>query len=138
MMRARLCAARTLMVGLLVATTVACGDESTGPSVQAAAGTYTATRLRTTENGTTTDQLAAGATITLTLNANGTTSGHFTVPGELNANLAGSWTLNGTTVSLNHTADTFLRDMPLQLQGNTLVGDQTFSGTRVEVTLTKQ
>jgi hypothetical protein len=54
------------------------------------------------------------------------------------ANLAGSWTLNGTTVTLNHTADTFLRDMPLQLQGNTLVGDQTFSGTRVEVTLTKQ
>jgi hypothetical protein len=137
-MRTQLCAARTLVASLFIATALACGDGPTAPSVNAVAGTYTATRLRTTEGGTTTDQLAAGASITLTLNANGTTSGQFTVPGELNANLAGTWTLNGTTVELSHSADTFLRDTSFEVRNNTLVGDETFGSTRVEVTLTKQ
>jgi hypothetical protein len=136
-MRPQLFAARVLMAGWFLAVVVACGDP-TGPSVQAVAGTYTATQLSTTETGTTTNQLAAGASITLTLNANGTTSGRFIVPNELDADLAGTWTLSGSTVTLSHSADTFLRDMPLQVRGNSLMGDQTFSGTRVQLTLTKQ
>ena len=135
-MRTLVCAPRMLMAGLLFAA-LACSD-STAPSVETVAGTYTATRLTTTENGTTTNQLAAGASITLTLNANGTTSGQFIVPGELNADLAGTWTLNGTTVELTHSADTFLTDTSWQVRGNTLVGDETFGTTRVQVTLSKQ
>ncbi|MFN2565350.1 MAG: hypothetical protein ABR499_10120 [Gemmatimonadaceae bacterium] len=125
------------MVTLLLAAAVGCGS-ATAPSVQAVAGTYAATQLNTTANGTTTDQLAAGASITLTLNPNGTTSGEFIVPGELDEDLTGTWTLNGTTVELSHSADTFLRDMPFQVQGNALVGDQTFGGTRVRVRLVRQ
>jgi hypothetical protein len=106
--------------------------------VEAVTGTYTATQLTTTEGGTSTNQLAAGASITLTLNANGTTSGRFIVPGELDADLTGTWTLSGTTVSLSHSADTFLTDTDFQVQGNRLVGDETFGSTRVQVTLTKQ
>lgn len=137
-MRTQLCAARTLVASLFIVTALACGDDPVAPSVDAVAGTYTATRLRTTEGGTTTDQLAAGASITLTLNANGTTSGQFTVPGELDANLTGTWTLNGSTVELNHSADTFLRDTSFEARNNTLVGDETFGSTRVEVILAKQ
>ena len=137
-MRTQLCASRTLTATLLLTAAVACGDGPTSPSVEAVTGTYTATQLTTTEGGTSTNQLAAGASITLTLNANGTTSGRFIVPGELDADLTGTWTLSGTTVSLSHSADTFLTDTDFQVQGNRLVGDETFGSTRVQVTLTKQ
>jgi len=49
--------------------------------------------------------------------------------------LAGTWTLSGTTVRLQHAADTFLRDMPLTVAGNQLTGDATFSGVRVRLVL---
>jgi hypothetical protein len=137
-MRTQLWTAPLLAASLLLGGVAACSDPIS-PAVRAAAGTYAATRLITTETGAApTDQLAAGVSIVFTLNANGTTSGRFIVPGELDASLAGTWTLNGTTVQLNHSADTFLRNMPLQVQGNTLVGDRTVSGTRVQLTLTKQ
>jgi hypothetical protein len=136
-MRTQLCA-RTLTASVFLAAALAC-DDPTGPSVEAVAGTYTATQLTTTESGVTTNQLAAGVSITLTLNANGTTSGRFIMPGELDADLTGTWTLSGNSVNLDHSADTFLRDMPLLvLRGATLVGDQTFSGTRIQLTLTRQ
>jgi hypothetical protein len=61
--------------------------------------------------------------IKLTLNANGTTSGQFVVPGEATASLNGNWTLDGTTVRLSHSADTFLRDTDFQLLGTALVGE---------------
>jgi hypothetical protein len=137
-MRTQLQSARGLMAGLLLASALACGDDPVSPEMQAASGNYVATQLVTTEGGTATDQLAAGATITLTLSPNGTTSGRFIVPGELDASLAGSWTITGTTVRLSHSADTFLRNTDFQVQGNTLVGDENFGGTRVQVTLTRQ
>jgi hypothetical protein len=123
------------VIALFVNVALACSN-STGPSVQAVAGTDAAMQLNTTEAGTTTNQLASGASIALTLNANGTTSGRW--PGQLDADLAGTWSLNGNTVRLSQPADTFLRDMDLRVRGNTLVGDQTFGSTRVQLTLTKQ
>lgn len=137
MMRTRPFGAPRLAATLVLAAALACG-ESTSPSVQAVAGTYTATRLAVTADGITTDELAAGASILLTLNENGTTSGQFIVPDELNANLAGTWTIRGSRVNLDHAADTFLRDMEFEVRGNTLAGDHDFGSTRVQVTLTKQ
>ena len=102
-----------------------------------------ATQFTSTQAGSTTDWLAAGASITTTLNANGTTSGQLVFPGEPTEDLTGTWTLRGSAVRMNHpNADTFLRDMDFQVQGNTLVGDETFSDpdgpVRVRVTLTRQ
>lgn len=138
-------AASLLFAGALA---LGCSD-STGPTVQAVVGTYAAVgtspasrrgSLTTTDpvNGTV-DWLARGAAIDLTLNADGTTAGHAYLPdtgdGAIDADLAGTWTLDGSTVHLSQSADTFLRDIPLEVKGSTLVGDKTFSGVRVQVTL---
>jgi hypothetical protein len=45
---------------------------------------------------------------------------------------------NSTDLDLNSTTDTFFRDMLFSVIGNTLVGDQTFNGTRIQIILTKQ
>ena len=121
-------------------STAACGDkDSTGPSAQTVAGTYVATQFLATTNGTTTNILTAGGTATLVLNADGTTTGTLFVPGLANASLTGTWSLaSGNDVDLNSTTDTFFRDMLFSVVGNTLVGDQTFNGTRIQIVLTKQ
>ena len=141
-MQAQLWSARALMIWSIWGTTLACGDDPVGPPEQAVVGNYRATEWRATTGGTTTDQLAAGASITLRLSENGTTSGQLIMPGRPIASLSGTWVLSGATVTLMHSADTFLRDLPLQVRGNVLAGDRTFddgdSPTRVQLTLTKQ
>ena len=116
-------------------------DDSSGPD-DSPAGAYHATSLVSTESGQSTNHIANGSTIDLTLTSQGTTSGLFHIvtsaagPG-LDANLAGTWTINGSTVELDGSADTFMRDMEFTYNGNTLVGDETFSGTRIQLTLTR-
>ena len=79
------------------------------------AGTYSATRLETVTGGVTTDQLAAGATLTLALAANGSVTGRRSVPngdeggGNLDESMAGTWVLSGGSVTFSQTADTFVR-----------------------------
>ena len=101
----------------------------------------------TTKSGVTVDQAARGAEIRLVLATNGTTSGSLVVPdveledGERDtfvADLAGTWRVEGNTVRLTHDADTFLRDMPLVVNGNRLEGDRTFGDVRVRVALVRQ
>ncbi len=128
------------LCGLMVV--VACGDAQ-APTVQDVAGTYEATTFTTEEAGTTTDRLAAGASITLTLGADGSTTGRLFVPGgaedgsDFDADLTGTWTLSESTVELAHDADTFMRDMPFAVDGSRLVGEATFSGVMIRVVLTK-
>lgn len=99
--------------------------------------------LEVTQIGQTTDYLAAGATARLELDADGTTTGRLFVPGggenggDFDADLAGTWTLQGDTVRLSHAADTFLRDMPLVVSRNSLAGDRTFSGIHVRIVLVR-
>jgi hypothetical protein len=130
-------------------------SESTAPgdvTMQSVAGSYAAApaasgtptfgalTFTTTATGATANQLARGARVQLVLAPGGTTAGRLVVPGNgaeegLDADLAGTWTLSGTTVRLQHAADTFLRDMPLTVAGNQLTGDATFSGVRVRLVL---
>jgi hypothetical protein len=127
------------------ATTVclACGDDPFVPSLNNVAGTYTATTFTTTSAGVTTDQLAAGSSFTITLELDGTTAGRLFVSGgdegggDLDADMAGTWTLPGSTVEFAQTADTFVRDTPFTALRNRLRGEATFSGTTIRVTLTK-
>jgi hypothetical protein len=123
-----------------VLSIAACGDkDSTGPTAQSLAGTYIATQFLATTNGNTTNILQGGGTATLVLNADGTTTGTLFVPGLANSSLSGTWTLTDEDdVDLNSTSDTFFRDMLFSVVGNTLVGDQSFNGTRIQIVLTKQ
>src|SRR6188768_3220932 len=80
---------------------------------------YSAQLFMTTVGGTTTDQLARGATLTMTLSADRTTSGRLFVPGgaenggNLDVSLAGTFSFDDArdAVAFSLPADTFLRDM---------------------------
>jgi len=124
----------------LIAFVVAGCEDSNDPDP--AVGSYVATSFVTTENGQSFNHVANGSTVTLTLAPGGTTTGalHIEAAGgdpDLDANLSGTWSRSGSTVDLAHSADTFLRDMPLTFSGNTLTGDATFSGVRMQLTLTR-
>ncbi len=131
-----------LTAAAILISIVACSD-SFKPNTANVAGTYRLQRLITTDILDTNDWVAAGATLSLTLNTNGTTAGHIFAPGagsggsDFDADLAGTWNLTGDVVTFSQTADTFLRDMPFIAGENRLSGDQTFSGTRVTAVLTK-
>jgi hypothetical protein len=119
----------------------ACDDDPTAPS--APPGAYEATSWTGSSGGTTTDVLAAGGSFTITLTPQGTTTGHLFIPdvvsgeGDIDSDLAGTWTQSGTIVNFDHTADTFVRDMPFTIQETTLVGDRSFGDLRIRVTLTR-
>lgn len=132
-----------ILLGSLVASTLACGGETFSPTTANIAGAYAATAFTTTTAGVTTNQLAAGAALTLTLAASGGVTGQLFVPGgaegggNLSEDLVGTWTLTGSTVQFAQSADTFVRDMPFIATENRLTGDATFSGTTIHVELTK-
>ena len=127
---------------LAVAALLACSD-AFKPNIENVAGAYNLQSLITTDVTDTTDWVAAGTTLSLALNRNGTTTGHIFAPGagaggsDFEADLAGTWTLTGDTVRFTQTADTFLRDMAFTAGENRLSGDQTFGGTRIRALLTK-
>jgi len=58
-----------------IATLVACGGDSTAPS-NTLAGAYVATQFVTTGSSGQTNQLLAGSTLSLNLDASGTVTGH--------------------------------------------------------------
>ena len=125
-------------------TIAACGDNGPSfPTQQSVAGTYVATTFLATSGGSTANLLTSGASVTLILNADGTTSGRLFVPAsvtpQVDAPLTGTWTfLDANDIDLSSNTDTFLRDMVFAVTANSLVGDQTFSATRIQVVLTKQ
>lgn len=135
--------ARRLVTALAASAALGC-ENATGPSMAEVAGVYRATTLTTVTNGVSTDQLAAGTTLDITLMANGSTSGQFIVPGanqdgsDFVASMAGTWTLSGTTVAFQQSADTFMPAMPFVVNGDTLVGDEIFGDTRIIVILSRQ
>ena len=140
----RLQRASAALACALALSIAACGDNGPNvPTQQAVAGTYMATTFLATTGGVTTNLLTSGASVTLILGADGTTSGRLFVPAsvapQVDASLAGTWTFfNATDIDITSTTDTFIRDMLFSVGGNTLVGDQTFGATRIQIVLTKQ
>lgn len=102
-----------------------CG-ESTSP--EDLPGTYSAVEFSARDNGADMDLLAGGATLTISLSANGTTSGTLYVPGggeigeDLNASMTGTWMYDENTgiVVFDQNADTFVRDAMWSLEGDRL------------------
>lgn len=102
----------------------------------------------TTVDGVTTDQSLEGADILLVLAPDGTTSGELYIPNvpdeesgepvDFEADLTGTWSVDGNVLTLSHDADTFLRDMPFTVHKDRLTGDEIFDDTRVRVTLIRQ
>lgn len=135
--------ARRLVTALAASAALGC-ENATGPSMAEVAGVYQATTLTTVTNGVSTDQLAAGATLGITLQANGSTSGQFVVPGanedgsDFVASMAGTWNLSGSTVSFQQSADSFMQAMTFAVRADTLAGDEIFGDTRIIVLLTRQ
>ena len=131
---------------------VACGSDK-GPTNSGGGGggaslvgNFMATQWVTTGGFGQTDQILAGSTLTITLNSNGSTSGHIHLVGSgnnpsLEADMVGTWNLNGSTVTFSQNADTFVRDTPFSVVASgakwALEGDQTFQGTRIQLTLTQ-
>jgi len=92
---------------------------------------------------TTSDFLNLGATLTLTLNADGTTEGRLLAPGldeeggDVDVDLVGTWMLAGSIVTFDQPGDTFLPDLPFTADRDRLTGEETSAGTTTRVILTK-
>ena len=121
-----------------------CGGDDNGfsPSVANVAGTYNASQFTATASGPPVNLLALGATVHVVLNPDGTTTGHLFVPdvvgqGEVDADLTGTWTLSGSTVTFSQSADTFIRDVEFTAAQNSLEADGTFEGTTLHLALAK-
>ena len=131
------------VAGLLACAAAGAGaGAATGPSASDVAGAYFVKTFSTTTDGVTTDQLAAGATLTLTLRPDGTTTGHLFIPvhdrlPDLEADMAGTWTLTGDTVRFEQNADTFVRQLPFQIGPDRLDGEATIGPTTLHVSLTR-
>ena len=120
------------------------GDDDNGfsPSVATVSGTYNASQFTATTSGQPVNLLALGATVHVVLNPDGTTTGHLFVPdvvgqGEVEADLTGTWTLSGSTVTFSQSADTFIRDVEFTAAQNSLEADGTFEGTTLHLALAK-
>ena len=115
-------------------------DAPTGPTVAKVAGNYRATRFTATSGSLSQDILQTGGSLTATFNSNGSLTGHVTVPTQsVDEDFTGQWKLVNGEVEIEQVpTDIFVEDLKFSVVGNTLVGDETFSGVRVQVTLTKQ
>src|ERR1043165_110267 len=81
---------------LAVVALAACGsDDATSPTAASVAGVYHATTFTATIAPVSAGVIAKGGSVTLTLNANGTATGHLVIPASV-AGTAFDQTLNGT------------------------------------------
>jgi hypothetical protein len=129
---------------LVLLLLLACGDnKSFTPTEETVVGSYEAVALTLTSSVGSTDLLAAGATVEVTLAADGTTSGRVFVPGggeageDLDEDLTGTWTLTGETVTFHNTAGTFIRDAEFAAGPDSLTGEETFGGATIFLHLVK-
>jgi hypothetical protein len=128
-------------LALTIALT-ACGDDFS-PTVENVAGSYSASTFTYRTDAGTTDLLAAGAVVSIDLAEDGTTTGEIFVEdggeggGDLEADLAGTWTLEGSTVTFDQAADTFIRDLEFTADEDVLDGEDTFDDVTIRLVLTK-
>ncbi len=113
------------------------------PTIENVAGNYRLQSLVTIIGGVWTDWRAAGATLTISLAPNGTTSGQLFIPGsddgggDCSADMAGTWALRGETVTLTQSADSFVRNVAFHASENRLSGELRSGHGRVIAVLKK-
>jgi hypothetical protein len=121
------------------------GDDDDGfnPTMDDVAGSYTASAFTLTSGNGEFDLLAFGATVTATLSSDGTTSGQLQVPGgvggapAIDEDLAGTWSLSGTTVTFTPSASSLLTDIDFAVGPSTLTGEGIYQGAVLLLVLTK-
>jgi hypothetical protein len=104
------------------------------------AGELGAFGLEAEAGGELRDMIAEGASIVLGIHANGSTSGRLFIPEEgsepeVDAGLAGTWSLEDGRVRLDPAAESFLGDLAFEVEGNVLVADGDVDGARVRIEL---
>ena len=120
----------------------ACGDDFS-PTVENVAGSYAASTFTQRTDAGTTDLLALGAVVSIELAEDGTTTGEIFIEGagegggDLDEDLAGTWTLTGSTVIFDQDADTFIRDVEFTADEDRLTGEDTFDDVTIRLVLTK-
>jgi len=131
----------------MVISVAACGDPIAPADV---AGVYHATIFTVRfDNDVPIDVLAAGAALTIDLNADGTTTGELVVPvvpgvfsEAFTESMAGTYRLNDDRVTFDSEVDTFVDDFVFIFEGGNLQATYTFfSGNRtgfVTMVLTKE
>jgi hypothetical protein len=131
---------------LAAAALAACGDnnDAFSPTPATVQGTYNASRFTVTTPQQTINLLPLGATVHVVLNTDGTTTGHLSVPdlglgiGAIDADLAGTWSLSGTTVTFSPTdPNSILGDADFTAAQNSLDGEGDFQGNTIHLTLSK-
>jgi hypothetical protein len=109
---------------LLVASTLACGDDGTGPPAAELTGSWEATAAEvTTTDGSavTVDVLALGGAFALTLSGDGSFTVQVALPGEPGESWSGSWTALGDVLRLDFTSGLMGRcEFDMTLAGNEL------------------
>jgi hypothetical protein len=135
---------RAVALGLGVVVLASCGDDSGfNPTVETVAGSYSATTFTITSVAGTIDLLVLGSAVDVTLAADGTTSGRLFIPGggeggeDLDADLTGTWTLSGNTVTFSQTAGTLIRDAVFTTTRDHLTGESTLGHQTIRLVLTK-
>lgn len=126
--------------GALLLGAACSDDDTTGPSVAGVSGSYQATKFTVTSPAGSQDVLQSGGSVTTTFKSDGTLTGHVKVPAEsVDEDFAGTWKLTNGKVKIDDVpTDIFVSDISFSVVGKTLVGDETFSGVRVQLTLTKR
>jgi len=136
--------ARLLAVAVL-ALPAACTHDSFTPNVNSVVGDYHLQSLTTTDLGGPRDWVALGATMTITLAPNGTTTGRLFMPGadaggsDLDVRLEGNWTLSGKSVEFIQLYYSFVQDVTFFATDNRLEGNHAFglTGVSTRIVLTK-
>ena len=134
---------RMFALGITVVLAACGGDDGFEPSVETVAGSYAASTFTVTTPAGAANLLATGALVSVTLAADGTKTGRLFVPNgaddgsDLDEDLAGTWSLSGSTVTFNQGADTFLRDVQFTASQNQLTSEGEFNGVTIHVVLTK-
>ena len=115
-------------------------DDPIGPTTAQVVGTYRATTFTATGPLGTDNILQSGGSLTATFNADKTVTGHVTIPSQsVDENFAATWKIDGGKVEIEEAStDIFVEDLEFSVVGAALVADETLSGVRVQLTLTKQ
>jgi len=136
---------RSILAVAVAALPAACTHDSFTPNINNVVGDYHLQSLSTTDLGGPRDWVALGATLTISLAPNGTTSGRLFMPGagsgggDVDVDMAGTWTLAVATVEFYPSFDTLLRDVTFIPSESRLIGDHAYgsSGVSVRIILTK-
>ena len=135
---------RSILLTGLPALLLACGS-STG-AVRKFRGRQLYPIIWVTTGGTgQTSELQAGSTLLLTLHANGLTSGHLHIAATtsrpvFDADMSGTWTQNGSTISISQSVDTFVQHTSFEMSpdpvnGWDLAGTTNFAGAQIQIIL---